>query len=187
MMQYKIINKENKAECKFSKKQIVFLKEHFSESKVGGGAIELNFDVIDMKEEGKPPVKEEQPATEGEKPEEEPKSGEDTVAEGAEEKKGSAKVTVYSTPSCPWCVKVKEFLKENNIEFEDKDTASDEAARNEMIEKSGQMGVPVIDINGTFIVGFDQEAIEKALSSLKGEEEKAADEGEAVGTPGTPE
>lgn len=72
-------------------------------------------------------------------------------------------VTVYSTPTCPWCVKAKDFLKENKIEFEDKDVSSDEEARNAMIEKSGQMGVPVLDIDGTVIVGFDQEGIKKAL------------------------
>jgi len=75
-----------------------------------------------------------------------------------------AKVTVYSTPVCPWCHKAKDFLKENNIEFEDKDVSSDEAAKNEMTEKSGQMGVPVLDIDGTIIVGFDVEAIKKALN-----------------------
>lgn len=75
-----------------------------------------------------------------------------------------AKVTVYSTPTCPWCHKAKDFLKANNIEFEDKDVSSDEAARNEMQEKSGQLGVPVLDIDGTIIVGFDQEAIKKALN-----------------------
>ncbi len=74
-----------------------------------------------------------------------------------------AKVIVYSTQSCPWCHKAKDFLKENNIEFEDKDVSSDETARNEMADKSGQMGVPVLDIDGTVIVGFDQEAIKKAL------------------------
>ncbi len=74
------------------------------------------------------------------------------------------KVIVYSTSTCPWCIKAKEFLKQNNIEFEDKNTAEDEAARNEMVEKSGQMGVPVLDIDGTIIVGFDQEAIKKALN-----------------------
>jgi glutaredoxin-like YruB-family protein len=74
-----------------------------------------------------------------------------------------ANVTVYSTPAWPWCVKAKDFLKENKIEFEDKDVSSDEEARNTMIEKSGQMGVPVLDIDGTVIVGFDQEGIKKAL------------------------
>ena len=74
-----------------------------------------------------------------------------------------AKVTVYSTQSCPWCHKAKEFLTANNIEFEDKDVSSDEAAKNEMQEKSGQLGVPVLDIDGKIIVGFDQEAIKKEL------------------------
>jgi len=74
------------------------------------------------------------------------------------------KVIVYSTEACPWCRVAKDFLKENNIEFESKDVAEDEAARNELLEKSGRMGVPVLDIDGTIIVGFDQEAIEKALN-----------------------
>jgi len=73
------------------------------------------------------------------------------------------KVIVYSTNSCPWCIKCKDFLKEKNVEFEDKNVADDEAARSEMAEKSGQMGVPVLDIDGTIIVGFDQAAIENAL------------------------
>ena len=73
------------------------------------------------------------------------------------------KVTVYSTPVCPWCNKVKDFLKENNIEFEEKNVAEDEAARNEMVEKSGQMGVPVTDIDRETIVGFDEEALRKKL------------------------
>lgn len=75
-----------------------------------------------------------------------------------------AKVKVYTTPTCPWCHKAKEFLKTNNIEFEDKDVSSDEDARNEMQEKSGQLGVPVLDIDGTIIIGFDQEAIKKSLN-----------------------
>jgi glutaredoxin len=55
-------------------------------------------------------------------------------------------------------------LKKHNIEFEDKDVAEDLAARNELLQKSGRMGVPVLDIDGTIIVGFDQQAIEKALN-----------------------
>lgn len=73
-------------------------------------------------------------------------------------------VKVYSTPTCPWCNKAKGFLKQNNISFEDIDISNDENAADVMVKKSGQMGVPVIDINGTIIVGFDQEAIMKALS-----------------------
>ncbi|MBR9699106.1 NrdH-redoxin [Candidatus Woesearchaeota archaeon] len=74
-----------------------------------------------------------------------------------------ADVKVFSTPTCPWCTKVKEFLKEKGVDFEDFDVSQDEKARNEMLEKSGQMGVPVLDVKGTIIVGFDQKAIEKAL------------------------
>ena len=73
-------------------------------------------------------------------------------------------VKVYSTPNCPWCHKTKEFLSENNISYEDINVAENEDARNEMIEKSGQMGVPVIDINGRIIIGYDVEQIRKALN-----------------------
>lgn len=75
----------------------------------------------------------------------------------------SAKVKVYSTPTCPYCHAAKDFLKENKIEFEDIDVSKDQSAAQDMIEKSGQMGVPVIDINGTIIVGFDKDAMKKAL------------------------
>ncbi len=74
-----------------------------------------------------------------------------------------ADVKIYSTPVCPWCNKAKEFMKENSIDYKDFDVSSDEEAKNEMIEKSGQMGVPVLDINGTVIVGFDVEKIKQAL------------------------
>lgn len=74
-----------------------------------------------------------------------------------------ADVKIYSTPVCPWCNKAKEFMKENSIDYKDFDVSSDEKAKNEMIEKSGQMGVPVLDINGTVIVGFDVEKIKQAL------------------------
>ena len=73
------------------------------------------------------------------------------------------KVRVYSTARCPYCVRTKEFLKANNVEFEDVDVSSDQKAAEEMIQKSGQMGVPVLDINGEIIVGFDQERIKSAL------------------------
>jgi len=74
-----------------------------------------------------------------------------------------AKVKVYSTPVCPWCEKVKEFLREHNIEFEEIDVSTDMEKAREMVEKSGQMGVPVVEINGTIIVGFNKPALEKAL------------------------
>ena len=74
------------------------------------------------------------------------------------------KVKVYSTKTCPWCHKTKEFLKEKGVKFEDIDVGADQKAANEMIEKSGQMGVPVIDVDGKIIVGFDKEELEKSLA-----------------------
>jgi len=74
------------------------------------------------------------------------------------------KVKVYSTSTCPWCHKTKEFLNEKGIKFEDINVGLNQKAANEMVEKSGQMGVPVIDIDGKIIVGFDKEELEKALS-----------------------
>lgn len=73
-------------------------------------------------------------------------------------------VKVYSTPTCPHCHMAKEFLKEQNIAFEDINVAEDEKGRNEMIEKSGQLAVPVIEINNKIIIGFDKEAIKKELN-----------------------
>lgn len=72
-------------------------------------------------------------------------------------------VKVYSTSTCPYCVRVKEFLKNNNIQFENIDVGIDQDAAQEMVNKSGQMGVPVVDIDGQVIVGFDKGAISKAL------------------------
>jgi glutaredoxin-like YruB-family protein len=76
---------------------------------------------------------------------------------------GQPTVIIYTTPTCPYCAMAKMFLKEHGISFVEKNVAQDRAAANEMIEKSGQMGVPTIDINGEIIVGFDQDAIKKAL------------------------
>lgn len=59
----------------------------------------------------------------------------------------------------------KEFFKKNNVEYQEHDVAADEKARQEMFSKSHQMGVPVIDINGAIIVGFNQDAIEQALGT----------------------
>ncbi len=74
-----------------------------------------------------------------------------------------ANVKVYSTPTCPYCKMVKEFLEKNNVEFEDIDVSVDQEKAAEMVEKSGQMGVPVTDIGGKIIVGFDEDAIMEAL------------------------
>jgi glutaredoxin-like YruB-family protein len=76
----------------------------------------------------------------------------------------TAEVKVYSTPTCPFCKMAEDFLKENNIEFEHIDVSQDRKKAREMIEKSGQMGVPVIEIDGKIIVGFDKGAIKKELN-----------------------
>lgn len=72
-------------------------------------------------------------------------------------------VTIYSTPTCPYCKMAKEFCTENKIEFTEVDVAADDKAAQSMIEKSGQMGVPVIEIDGKIIVGFDKDAMKEAL------------------------
>ncbi len=74
------------------------------------------------------------------------------------------KVTIYSTPTCHYCKDVKEFLKENGVVFEEFDVAANLEKRKEMVDKSGQMGVPVTDIEGKIIVGFDRDALKSALS-----------------------
>ena len=72
-------------------------------------------------------------------------------------------VKVYSTPTCPFCIRAKQFLKESNIVFEDIDVSANQPVVEEMIRISGQMGVPVLDIDGEIIVGFDKERISQAL------------------------
>jgi len=72
-------------------------------------------------------------------------------------------VKVYSTPTCPFCVKVKRFLTDSGVEFENINVAADQDKAREMVERTGQMGVPAIDIDGEIIVGFDREKISKAL------------------------
>lgn len=72
-------------------------------------------------------------------------------------------VKVYSTSTCPYCVTLKEYLKEHDVEFEDIDVSQDEKAKDEMVKKSSQMGVPVVDINGEIVIGFDKEKIKTLL------------------------
>lgn len=72
-------------------------------------------------------------------------------------------VIIYSAPWCVWCNKTKEFLKQHNINYKDIDIEKDKKAAEEMIRKSGQMSIPVIEVDGKIIVGFDKEALKKAL------------------------
>jgi len=74
-----------------------------------------------------------------------------------------AEVKLYSTPSCPYCRMAKNFLAEEGVEFTAVDVSEDELAAQEMMDKSGQLGVPVMELDDVIIVGFEREAYEKAL------------------------
>ena len=73
------------------------------------------------------------------------------------------KVRIYSTTHCPYCNMTKEFFKKNSVKYEEINVETDQKAAEEMIEKSGQMGVPVIEVDGQIIVGFNRPALERAL------------------------
>lgn len=74
-----------------------------------------------------------------------------------------AQVTIYTTPTCSYCKMAKAFFKENNVQYEEKNVVEDEKAREEMVEKSGQLAVPVIDVDGNIIVGFDKARLSELL------------------------
>ncbi len=73
------------------------------------------------------------------------------------------KIMIYSTPSCHACGMAKEFFKEQNISFEEYNVASDAEKRKEMLQKTGQMSVPVIEIDGSVIIGFDKQVVAKKM------------------------
>ncbi len=75
-------------------------------------------------------------------------------------------IKVYSTPTCPWCVKLKDYLKSKDVDFENIDVSADREAAMEMVKKTGQMGVPVAKIGDVYIVGFDQVRIDEELKKL---------------------
>lgn len=85
----------------------------------------------------------------------------------------SMHITVYTTPTCPYCTLAKEFFKGHGVTFTEIDVAADPAAANEMVKKSGQMGVPVIEIGNEIVVGWNQTAIEEVLKNTKKEKQKA--------------
>jgi len=74
------------------------------------------------------------------------------------------KVTIYSTPTCAYCIMAKEWFKENNIEYEEFDISQNEVKRNELVEKTGQMGVPVIEVGDETIIGFDKAKLSELLN-----------------------
>ena len=76
---------------------------------------------------------------------------------------GADTVTVYTTTTCPWCTRAKEYLKQKGVPFQEKNIEYDPAAAQEVMRRSGQMGVPVVEIDGKPIVGFDQAKIDQLL------------------------
>ncbi len=73
------------------------------------------------------------------------------------------KVVIYSTPTCHFCHQAKEFFKNNNVDFTDYDVSVDAEKRSEMIEKSGQLGVPVIFVDSEMVIGFDEGKLKSIL------------------------
>jgi glutaredoxin-like YruB-family protein len=76
---------------------------------------------------------------------------------------GTHRVIVFSTPTCVWCSRAKTYLKSQGVPFRDVDVSRDPAAARDLVRRTGQMGVPVIEIDGLAIVGFDQSRIDSAL------------------------
>lgn len=74
-----------------------------------------------------------------------------------------ANVTIYTTPTCHFCHQAKEFFKEHDIAYTEKDVASDLDARKEMVDKTGQLGVPVIEVDDKIMVGYDQDTLAEAV------------------------
>lgn len=72
-------------------------------------------------------------------------------------------VTIYTTPTCHYCHMAKEFFQENKIEYKEKDVSKDLEARKEMVEKTGSLGVPVIEVNGDTRIGFDKNWLQEKL------------------------
>lgn len=74
-------------------------------------------------------------------------------------------IRVYTTPTCPYCRLVKEFLKEKSLPFEEVDVTADHQAVQHMVKLSGQMGVPVVEIDGKVIVGWNKAALEETINA----------------------
>lgn len=72
-------------------------------------------------------------------------------------------IQLYTTPSCSYCRLIKSYFQERGVKFTEYDVSRDQRKAEEMVRKSGQMGVPVVDINGKIIVGFDRDRIERSL------------------------
>lgn len=75
----------------------------------------------------------------------------------------SHRVLLFTTPTCPWCVRAKAYLRERSVPFRDVDVSRDPAAARDLVRRTGQIGVPVIEIDGRPIVGFDRARIDQLL------------------------
>ncbi len=73
------------------------------------------------------------------------------------------RVLVFTTPTCPWCSRAKSFLRESKIPYKEIDVSKDRRAAADLVKRSGQMGVPVIEIDGRIVIGFDQKKISQLL------------------------
>ena len=73
------------------------------------------------------------------------------------------RVLVFTTPTCPWCVRAKHYLRQRNVKFREVDVSRDPAAARDLVRRTGQMGVPVVEIDGRPIVGFDKQQIDRLL------------------------
>jgi glutaredoxin-like YruB-family protein len=89
--------------------------------------------------------------------------GVDLVSAASIIKNMPKKVTIYTTPNCVFCKKAKAFFQSKGVKYEEKDVVVDLLARQAMIDKSGQMGVPVIDVGGKIVLGFDREKLSGLL------------------------
>jgi glutaredoxin-like YruB-family protein len=86
------------------------------------------------------------------------------VAEvGADARPPGHRVTVFTTPTCSWCTRTKAYLRQHAIDFNEVDVSRDEKAAQRMVARSGQMGVPKLDIDGRMVVGFDKASIDRLL------------------------
>jgi glutaredoxin-like YruB-family protein len=78
--------------------------------------------------------------------------------------KGAPRIIVFSTPNCPWCTKVKRYLKEQNCRFRDVDISKDDKAAKDVVRRTGQMGVPVVLVNNKTIIGFNKKELDRILN-----------------------
>jgi glutaredoxin-like YruB-family protein len=78
--------------------------------------------------------------------------------------RAAPRIVVFSTPNCPWCTKVKRYLRENKFRFRDVDIAKDEKAAKDVVRRTGQMGVPVVLVNNKPIIGFNKKELDKVLN-----------------------